>query len=104
MARDDTCSPWAISRTRNLVKSQARSLEERKIPGLLSKLKSYADGPDISDSKRGFLPDKLPLVPRLMAVSSNSVHGSSTTLREDKGGSVTIADGRYPTQSGRLRI
>lgn len=26
MARDDTCSPWAISRTRSLVKSQARSL------------------------------------------------------------------------------
>jgi hypothetical protein len=26
MARDDTCSPWAMSRTRNLVKSQARSL------------------------------------------------------------------------------
>jgi len=26
MARDDTCSPWVMSRTRNLVKSQARSL------------------------------------------------------------------------------
>lgn len=32
----------------------------------------YADSPDISNSKRSFLPHKLSLVPRLMAVSSNS--------------------------------
>ena len=51
--------------------------------------------PDISDSERGFLPDKLTLVPRQMAVCSNSVHGSSSTLREDKAGSVTMSGGRF---------
>jgi hypothetical protein len=74
-------------------------VEERQITRLLSKLKSYSDSPDISDSERGFLTDKLSLVPRLMAVSRNSVHGSSSTLREDKGGSVTMAGGGYQTHS-----
>lgn len=35
-----------------------------------------------------------------MAVYRNNVHGLSSTLREDKGGSVTVR-GRYPTQGGR---
>jgi hypothetical protein len=62
------------------------------VPGLMA-------SPDISDSERGFLTDKLSLVPRLMAVSSNNVHGSSSTWREDKGGSVTMAGGGYQTHS-----
>jgi hypothetical protein len=78
-------------------------VEERQITRFLSKLKSYSDSPDISDSERGFLTDKLSLVPRLMAVSSNSVHGSSSTLREDKGGSVTMAGGLYPTLCSHSR-
>lgn len=42
----------------------------------------------------GFLPDKLSLVPRLMSVVSNNVHDSSSTLGEDKGGSITMIEGR----------
>lgn len=52
----------------------------------------------------GFLPDKLSLVPRLMAVCNISVHGLSSTLREDKGGSVTVRGGRLPTQSSLLGV
>lgn len=70
MARDDTCSPWAMSRTRSLVKSQARSLlSMAKLKRARSRVFSASWSlPDISDSERGFLPDKLTLVPRLMAV------------------------------------
>ena len=32
----------------------------------------------ISDSERGFLPDKLSLVPRLMAGSRSGIHGMSS--------------------------
>jgi len=45
-------------------------------------------------AERGYLPNKFSLVPRLMAICSNSVHGLSSTLREDKGGSVTGSGGR----------
>lgn len=38
MALDDTCSPWAMSRTRSLIKSQARSLLS------MAKLKSAKSG------------------------------------------------------------
>lgn len=74
-------------------------VEQRQITCLLRELESAPYGPDISDSERGFLPDKLFLVPRLMAAFSYGVHGSPSTLRDDKGGSVTMAGSRYLTQS-----
>lgn len=59
-------------------------VEERKISGLLAELGSYPDSPDISDSERRVLSDKFSLVPRLMAVCLNSVHGlsSNSTVRK----------------------
>ena len=41
-------------------------IEESQIPCLLRKLKPDPNGPDISDSERGFLPYKLSLVLGLM--------------------------------------
>lgn len=63
-----------MSRTRSLVKSQARKNEQRQIPRLLSKLEPYSDGPDIPDSERSFLSNKHPVIPWLMPIFSNGVH------------------------------
>jgi len=46
-----------------------------QIPRLLSKLKPHSDRPDIPDSERSFLPDKLSLNPWLMPIFSNGGHG-----------------------------
>ena len=73
-------------------------VEKRQITCLLCELESDPDGPDISDSERGFLPDKLSLVPRLVAGSSSGIHGVSSMLMEDKGGSVRTGGGRSSTQ------
>ena len=100
MARDDTRSPWAMSRTRSLVKSQARSLlSMAKLKSAKSRVFSASWSltriAQISLTRSGgFLSDKLSLVPRLMAICSNDLHGLSSTLREDKGGSVTVRSGR----------
>ena len=54
-------------------------IEQSHIPGSFCNLKPYSDGPDISQSERGFLSDQFSFVPGLAALDSADVHDKSST-------------------------
>jgi len=54
-------------------------IEESQISGSFRNLKPYSDGPDISQSEWGLLPDQFSFVPGLTAAGSDYVHDKSST-------------------------
>jgi hypothetical protein len=87
MARAAMRSPWQMSRTFNLTRSQARSLlsiprSKREIARSARQLEPDADRPDFFQLERRLLANQLALVPRFRVGTSNSfIHGELLKVR-----------------------
>jgi hypothetical protein len=75
-----TCSPWQMSRTFSLTRSQPRSLLSRprsnsQLACAVLQLQAHPDGPDILELEGCFLTNEFALVPRLaLGLIAGSFH------------------------------